>query len=386
MSYQLQLDIRQFLTEYWQQKPCLIKAGFADFEDPIAAEILAGLALEEGVDARIVEHRQQQWQVSHGPFTEYEQYGEEDWTLLVQAVNEWIPEVQQLVPPFRFLPDWRIDDVMVSFATEGGGVGPHVDQYDVFIIQGSGERHWRVGERLSQDAIKARTHCPTTDLKLIEGEFTALIDAKLEAGDILYIPAGCPHEGIGLSPSMSYSVGFRAPNQAELLSQLADIMLQQDDTDSPRYRDPQAADYGPAWQLSEQQVNAVSQFLTESIASPQLPELIGRALSVPKRPLPAPSLPLTDHQLAHALKEPSMLLCRASGAKILINASCDQLYAAGEVFQLSQPQQAFARALAEQDEDTPATEYAELMRANGNRELLQELLQLGVVFFEQLEA
>src|SRR5690606_6888585 len=108
--------------------------------------------MEDGVDARVVQQKfiqeTLQWHVEHGPFEDYESLGEEHWTLLVQAVNEWFPDVQQLLTQFRFLPSWRLDDVMVSFATPGGGVGPHLDNYDVFIIQGEGQRHWRVGERL----------------------------------------------------------------------------------------------------------------------------------------------------------------------------------------------------------------------------------------------
>ena len=141
----LNLNRDKFLSEDWQHRPRLFKQAWPNFEDPIAAELLAGLAMEDGVDARVVQQKfiqeTLQWHVEHGPFEDYESLGEEHWTLLVQAVNEWFPDVQQLLTQFRFLPSWRLDDVMVSFATPGGGVGPHLDNYDVFIIQGEGQRH-----------------------------------------------------------------------------------------------------------------------------------------------------------------------------------------------------------------------------------------------------
>ncbi|MGL5407962.1 MAG: cupin domain-containing protein, partial [Shewanella sp.] len=138
--YTLKLDIPQFLQEYWQKKPLVIKGAFPQFADPISADELAGLACEEEISSRIVVTKDHDWEVIQGPFEDYDRYGESHWQLLVQAVNHWYPDSQPLVEALRFLPDWRFDDLMVSFATPQGGVGPHVDNYDVFIIQGEGER------------------------------------------------------------------------------------------------------------------------------------------------------------------------------------------------------------------------------------------------------
>ncbi|RCU52415.1 cupin domain-containing protein [Corallincola holothuriorum] len=218
--YQLTLDLEQFLAEYWQKKPLLIRQGFAQFVDPIDADDLAGLAQEEEVDSRIVSHTDKtNWQVRHGPFDDFSQLTETDWSLLVQAVDHWIPDSATLLNAFRFIPSWRIDDLMVSFSMPGGGVGPHLDQYDVFIIQGQGKRHWRVGEHQPTQA-----HCPHPDLLQVK-PFKAIIDAELLPGDILYIPPGCPHEGYAIEPSLNYSVGFRAPSQRDLFNGLADYMV-----------------------------------------------------------------------------------------------------------------------------------------------------------------
>lgn len=217
--YTLNLDIAQFLSEYWQKKPLLIKNAFPQFEDPISADELAGLACEEEISSRIVVTKDNDWEVVQGPFEDYDSYGETHWQLLVQAVNHWYPDSQPFVDAFRFLPDWRFDDLMASFATPSGGVGPHVDNYDVFIIQGEGERRWTVGDNTPQQRRGGNPNSP-----LVE-DFTPIIDAVLEKGDMLYIPPGFPHCGETLTVAMSYSIGFRAPSQQELVSEIADYLL-----------------------------------------------------------------------------------------------------------------------------------------------------------------
>ncbi len=217
--YKLNLDIAQFLKEYWQKKPVVIKAAFPQFEDPISADELAGLACEEEITSRIVETKGKDWKVTQGPFEDYDNYGETHWQLLVQAVNHWYPDSQPLVEAFRFLPDWRFDDLMVSFATPKGGVGPHIDNYDVFIIQGEGRRRWTVGDNTPCLPRGGDRNSP-----LVE-DFTPIIDEVLEKGDMLYIPPGYPHCGETLTLALSYSIGYRAPSQQELASEVADYLL-----------------------------------------------------------------------------------------------------------------------------------------------------------------
>ncbi len=159
MEYQLTLNWPDFLERHWQKRPVVLKRGFSNFIDPLSPDELAGLAMESEIDSRLVSHQDGKWQVSHGPFESYDHLGESNWSLLVQAVNHWHEPTAALMRPFRALPDWRIDDLMISFSVPGGGVGPHLDQYDVFIIQGTGRRRWRVGEKLQM-----RQHCPHPDL------------------------------------------------------------------------------------------------------------------------------------------------------------------------------------------------------------------------------
>ncbi|MDK1271116.1 cupin domain-containing protein, partial [Cronobacter sakazakii] len=138
MAYQLNLNSPEFLETYWQKKPVVLKQAFANFIDPITPDELAGLAMEPEVDSRLVSHKNGKWHASHGPFEHFDGLGETGWSLLAQAVNHWHAPSAELVRPFRVLPDWRLDDLMISYSVPGGGVGPHIDQYDVFIIQGMG--------------------------------------------------------------------------------------------------------------------------------------------------------------------------------------------------------------------------------------------------------
>ena len=214
-----QMSQNEFLTEYWQKKPVVIKQGFKNFIDPISPDEFAGLAMEETVESRLVYKKGEEWQAEFGPFEQYEHLGDSDWSLVIQALDNFSEEAAEIIEPFRFIPHWRLDDLMASFATAGGGVGPHVDNYDVFICQGSGKRHWRVGDNSKQNEVIAH------EALLHVEPFEAIIDVVLEPGDILYIPPGFPHEGIALEPSMSFSVGFRANSTVSLLSALADHLI-----------------------------------------------------------------------------------------------------------------------------------------------------------------
>jgi 50S ribosomal protein L16 3-hydroxylase len=216
-------DAQQFLQEYWQKKPCVIKSFVSHFTDPIDENDLAGLAQESDVDCRIVakstNNGEEEWQVAQGPFEDFEPQCKGDWSLLVQGVDRYIPEIDQLAKLVNFIPNWRFDDVMVSYSVPNAGVGPHTDQYDVFIIQGKGSRRWQVGLPLSQGQETPITPHPL--LKQIKG-FDPIIDEVLEAGDAVYIPPKHPHNGVALTECLNYSIGFRAPTNLEVLAGMLD--------------------------------------------------------------------------------------------------------------------------------------------------------------------
>jgi len=228
-------DADLLLRDYWQKKPLLIRNPWAHWVNPVEPDELAGLACEEGVESRLIRRPDAQWMVEHGPLPE-ERFGRMDgnpWTLLVQAVDTHVPDVATLIAPFRFIPNWRIDDVMVSYATDGGGVGAHYDQYDVFLIQGLGRRRWQVGGRCDADT-PLLLH---DDLRLL-ADFQPQAEWILEPGDILYVPPGVAHDGVAVGDDcMTYSVGFRAPSRSELVEQFcAHVVTGMEDDD--RYADP----------------------------------------------------------------------------------------------------------------------------------------------------
>ena len=213
----------RFLREYWQKKPLLIRNAFPGFKSPVQPEDLAGLACEEGVLARLIEHDKANdaWRVRHGPFadTDFPALPDHDWTLLVQDMDKWDADIRALLASFSFLPRWRIDDVMISFAATGGSVGAHVDQYDVFLLQAQGRRRWQI-DAGKHPPLDFR---PDVELKLLR-EFTPTHDWVLEPGDMLYLPPGVPHNGVAVDPCLTFSVGMRAPSAAELLGDFVDTL------------------------------------------------------------------------------------------------------------------------------------------------------------------
>lgn len=224
-----------FLANHWQKSPCLIKQAFNRYPDYLQPDELAGLALEEEVESRIISNVNGNWRLSHGPFDEsdFENLTDSNWTLLVQTLDHWLPELQELVDQFNFIPQWRFDDVMVSYATDQGGVGPHFDNYDVFLIQGSGERRWRVGAmgdtQSEQDIIGGLRHL---------SNFKPIIDVIMQPGDMLYIPPDTPHWGESIGESIGYSLGYRAPQTKDLIGLLAEYLQTEgeDDFFSDPYR------------------------------------------------------------------------------------------------------------------------------------------------------
>ncbi|MEO6365923.1 MAG: cupin domain-containing protein [Luteimonas sp.] len=224
-----------FLRDYWQKKPLLIRNAFPDFVSPIAPEDLAGLACEEAALSRVIAHDRvhDSWVVRHGPFPEayFPTLPQHDWTLLVQDVDKWDADIRALLAHFDFLPRWRIDDVMVSFAAPGGSVGAHVDQYDVFLLQAHGHRRWQV-DVSAKPVVACRDD---VELKMLR-EFHPTHDWVLGPGDMLYLPPGVPHHGVADDACLTFSIGMRAPSAAELLGDFVDA-LSADEDESVRYRD-----------------------------------------------------------------------------------------------------------------------------------------------------
>ncbi len=264
------ISIEQFLAEYWQKKPLLIRQAFKNFQSPIDANLLAGMALAEEVESRlIIEQRQpqgpSQWDLKCGPFSEqdFQELPKSHWTLLVQAVDHFMPDMAALLDQFRFIPNWRLDDLMVSYAPFGGSVGPHFDYYDVFLLQAQGQRRWQVGQSCTEDAERLEG----TELSILK-TFDETQDWTLEAGDMLYLPPQLAHWGVSQSDDcMTFSVGFRAPSHADIISEFSQHLASKLPAHQ-RYSDPQLTAQANSGEISTQAIEQVQQLLREALGKP----------------------------------------------------------------------------------------------------------------------
>ncbi len=232
-----QFDVEDFLADYWQRKPLLIRQALPGFSSIITPEELAGLACEEGVHSRLVLEKggETAWQLRYGPFSEHDftSLPMTHYSLLVSECEKWIPELQLLLDCFDFIPRWRIDDLMISYAPDQGSVGPHIDEYDVFLLQAAGQRRWSIENQLRDNP----EIIPELDLAILE-TFDADQEWLLEPGDMLYLPPKIAHHGVAVGDGcMTYSVGFRAPAVSDIMDSLLLEASDQGLTDL-RYSDP----------------------------------------------------------------------------------------------------------------------------------------------------
>lgn len=226
------LSPQAFMRRHWQKKPLLIRQAVPEGLPAINRAALFALAAVEGVESRLVERRAAAWTLRHGPFKRLPPLARPDWTLLVQGVDLHSGAAHRLLSRFRFAPDARLDDLMISYASDGGGVGPHVDSYDVFLLQLAGRRRWRVG-RTTNPAWR-----PDVPLRILT-QFEPEHEWTLDAGDMLYLPPNWAHDGVAEGACLTASIGFRAPTRDEVGMQVLQRMLDgaDDPSDAHRYRD-----------------------------------------------------------------------------------------------------------------------------------------------------
>ncbi|MCJ8170815.1 ribosomal protein uL16 3-hydroxylase [Atopomonas sediminilitoris] len=301
------LSAEEFLRDYWQQKPLLVRNALPDFVSPLTPDELAGLALEEEVESRIIlEHGVRPYELRRGPFVEedFQDLPESHWTLLVQAVDQFVPEVAELLQEFRFLPTWRIDDVMVSYATHGGGVGPHYDNYDVFLLQGLGQRRWRVGQLCDSQAQLIKH----PEMRIL-AEFAGSEDWVLNPGDMLYLPPRLAHFGTADSDDcMTYSVGFRAPSAAEVLTHFTDF-LAQNLPDEERYTDAAAKPSSDPSEIDAAALDRLKALLDKHMQDKgALLTWFGQFMTEPRYPELIEGEELSEDQLFDALEDGAVLV------------------------------------------------------------------------------
>lgn len=260
LSHLGQIPTEHFLRDYWQQHPLLIRNAFPNFTSPVTPNDLAAMACDTDAARLVLEKGGRiPWEVQHGPLLERNltDLPESHWSLLVNDTEQLEPDLQQIIEPFRFIPDWRIDDLMISYAVDGGSVGPHVDAYDVFLLQGSGQRRWQISTQL----VDEDNFIPDIDLRVL-ADFTPEHEWVLNPGDMLYLPPDVAHHGVALGECMTYSIGFRAPSQADLLEDLLGELL-----DAPalqqRFTDPGRTLQDDPTQLSPQDLEQLTDFVMQ---------------------------------------------------------------------------------------------------------------------------
>lgn len=359
-----------FLKHYWQKKPLLIRAAIPTFKGLLSANELAGLACEEDVQSRLISFSKGKWKLENGAFDEkrFAKLPEKDWTLLVQGVNHHLPEAAELLKLFNFIPHARLDDLMVSYAPDGGGVGPHFDSYDVFLLQGQGQRLWRISEQ--------------KDLSLIEGaplrilqNFQTEQEFVLEAGDMLYLPPQVAHWGIAVGECMTYSIGFRAPSAQELATQFL-AHMQERIALKGMYSDPALSLQKHPAKISAAMIDNVSDILSKiTWKKADIAQFLGQYLSEPKDHVlfesPA-NMTLTAFTKAMHKKGLSLSL------KTLALFDDDYLYINGETLALPQHNKAELKHLADMHQ-LSAEQCAELDASSEVAALLHQWYLCGYI-------
>ena len=283
----------EFMRKYWQKKPCIIRNAIPNFKPLLSRQELFALSQNQDVESRLIVSNGDKWSLAHGPMTakQIPSIKKPNWTLLVQGVDLHHSAVNELKNRFRFAPDARLDDLMISYATDGGGVGPHFDSYDVFLLQAHGTRRWRIGKQ------KDGTLQANVPLRILSN-FKPELTFDLEPGDMLYLPPRYAHDGVAIGECMTYSIGFKVPKQVdlgrELLLRYADAVdedcEQDNDSKNPTkvkpevlYRDAdQEATPNPA-QIPTALLEFAQQAITKAMADPDaLARHLGEHLSEPK--------------------------------------------------------------------------------------------------------
>jgi 50S ribosomal protein L16 3-hydroxylase len=373
-------DIGLFLRDHWQKKPLLIRNPWTSWSNPLEPDELAGLACEEEVESRLVTRMGGTWKLEHGPLpeTRFGRLGKEQWTLLVQAVDQFVPAVAALIEPFRFVPNWRIDDVMVSYAADGGGVGPHFDQYDVFLVQGLGKRRWQIGGRCD----RAAELLPHDDLRLLAA-FEARDEWILEPGDILYVPPGVAHDGVAVGDDcMTYSIGFRAPSRGELIDHWSEHLLAEMQDDD-RYADPDLQAQANPGEISAQAIARLHAMVTGTMLDRDaFARWFGQYESARKYPDWQPEEPIRIEELRERLAGASPLRRNPASRFSFVRRQADSLllFVDGRCFECGAEIAAFAERLCARDR---IGIDPDLIRSDSAMTLIADLFNQGSVAFDR---
>jgi 50S ribosomal protein L16 3-hydroxylase len=321
------LTPEEFLQDYWQKKPLLIRGALTDVGPHVDFKCLSELAMQEDVESRLIENRNGKWHLERGPFrpARFRKLGETDWTILVQNVNHHLPHIDKILWQFDFIPFSRLDDLMISYAPPGGTVGPHFDSYDVFLLQVGGRKHWQISSQADDDFI------PDAPIRVLQ-DFRVEEEFVLEHGDMLYLPPKCAHYGVALEPGMTYSIGFRAAPTQELATQFL-VYMQDRICLEGRYADPELQRQPDPARISDEMVDKVSQMLSQISWDKQIvSDFLGHYLTEPKPHVfyDAPDDELDEDEFATELAKAGIELDRKS----LILFRNEMFYCNGELLEI----------------------------------------------------
>jgi 50S ribosomal protein L16 3-hydroxylase len=331
------LSPAQFLRDYWHKKPLLIRQAISDFKPVVSRNELFDMAAQDEIESRLITHFDRQWRMESGPFIRLPSVRKPGWTLLVQGVNLYRDDADRLLRQFRFIPDARLDDLMISYASDGGGVGPHFDSYDVFLLQAHGKRRWRIG---AQSDLSLHEDMPLKILRRFEPEQEFL----LEPGDMLYLPPNYAHDGIAVGECMTYSIGFRAPSYQELGQAFLQFMVETVEMDG-RYADPDLQPSRRPAEIGQPMLSRVAEQLNEiQFSAADIAIFLGEFLSEPKPHVffDRPSRVRSYSSFTKAAAKHGIRLSRKS--KMLYQGN--RLFMNGESFIVSRPDQKLLHALA----------------------------------------
>ena len=347
----------EFLRDYWHKKPLLIRQAIPGFQPLLPLATLADMARLNHVESRLITQVDGQWDMQHGPLEQLPPTSQRAWTMLVQGANLYHKSADALLRQFSFIPDARLDDLMISFATDGGGVGPHFDSYDVFLLQAQGKRHWRISAQ--------------KDLSLIEGlplkilsDFVPEQEFVLEPGDMLYLPPQYAHDGVAEGDCMTYSIGFRSPAYQELGEAFLQFMA--DSIDLPgRYADPELQPVKNAAEIPRHMLDTIAEEINKvRFTEDDITIFVGEYLSEPKHNVffTGPEEPLTMGRFMQAVARKGVVLSLKTqmlyrGSHVFIN---------GESFEVSRADKRLLDVLANErrlDGATAAAASDDVMEA-----------------------
>lgn len=332
------LTPERFLADYWQKKPLLVRGAIPEIEQLLGRGELFAVAADENIESRFVS-RAGGWQMRHGPFSQRQlKRAARPWTVLVHSVNLALAAGDELMRRFDFIPYARLDDLMVSYATDGGGVGPHFDNYDVFLIQGVGSRRWHIGKQKDKTLIEG------LPIRIIK-DFRPTAEWLLEPGDMLYLPPEWAHDGVAVGECMTFSVGFRAPTAQELGEQFL-AFLQERLSLPGRYRDPDLKRQKHAAEIGSAMIDQVAQSLSAIRWNrSSVRDFLGTSLSEPKAHVffNPPAQPLSLKRFAAAAKCKGVVL--APSSQLLFSGK--HFYLNGEIWKIPANATALLRQLAD---------------------------------------